>query len=903
MQPLPPQDLKCDYLRNPLCLQTSAPAFSWTLQHPRRGAGAAAYQVIVSPDRSFLEKEVGDYWDSGKVESDRTSAVVYKGEPLWSGKRYYWRVRWWDEKGNVSAWSETAFFEMGLLHQRDWKAKWISKREVREFLSKGNVLQGEYSGEFRQCHALYLRKEFKTNAKIRRAQAHVCGLGYSEFRLNGQKVGEEVLHPAQTDYKKIALYTVYDITGMLEEKNAAAIILGNGRHIANYGYPPPRAILQIEIEDEKGDSQRIISDETWKVSYGPISENGIYYGETYDARAEMPGWDEAGFDDTLWENAWVTEGPPLSGHSLQPIRVSARLNPTRMWTSEKGIYIFDFGQNFSGWVRLRVRGTRGTEIRLRHAELINRDGSLNVSPNQNADATDIFVCAGGKEEVYEPRFTYHGFRYVEVLGFENEPALEDIEGCFVHTDVEQAGEFGCSHDLINRIHSNILWGQLSNLMSIPTDCPQRDERQGWLGDAHLSAEEAMLNFDLAAFTVKFLEDIRLAQKADGSLPDVVPPYLSKLYPADPAWSAAYIELAWLIYFYCDDTNILQKHYGPMKRYVEFLKKNAEGHIIQKLGKYGDWCPPGSIVPKRTPLELTSTWYYYRAVVLLSEFAGILNRSDDARAYRKLALDIKEAFNAKFLGENQYAAHRIGPSDKSPNQTSNLLPLYLNMVPEEKKEKVLMSLLSSVIDDWDYHLDTGIIGTRYLLEVLSEHGYEEIAYRIATQESYPGWGYMIREGATTLWERWEKITGGGMNSHNHIMLGSVDAWFYRTIAGLKCRKSGWREIAVRPPLFPSLRQASAKVKTVRGKASVSWQWNEREFSVDMTIPVGSSAEIYIPILWDKTAIKEGEGIVWKTGQPFEPSPLISFLRGEGQYAVFKIGSGTYNFLSLPAANLS
>lgn len=896
LNPLPAKRLRCEYLTNPLGIISDSPRFSWIPEHPKRGAKQMAYQVIVSSERDFSEKEIGDHWDSGRVDSEKTTGVRHSGLPLWGGKRYFWRVRWWDQWEGVSPWSDIAFFEIGLLQDKDWRAKWISRKEAPQFKSKGHELLGDYSGEFVQSLTLYFRKEFSAGGNIKKARAYVCGLGYHELRLNGGKVGDHVLDPAQTDYKKIALYSVYDVTELIKEKNAVAVILGNGRHIKNYGYGQPRLIVQIDLELENELSDRVISDETWKTSSGPLLENGIYLGERYDARLAQPGWDEPAFDDSAWENAVAVKGTALSPQLLPPIRVTKTLNPVRLGSPVPAVFICDFGQNFSGWVRLRAQGPRGTEIKLRHAELLHPDGTLNVLPNQNAEATDVFILKGEGEEVYEPRFTYHGFRYVEIAGYPGELTADRIEGCFVHSDVERAGDFTCSNPLLNQIHTNVVWSQLSNLMSIPTDCPQRDERHGWLGDAHLSAEEAILNFDMAAFFTKYLEDIRLAQKEDGSLPDVVPPYLEKLYPADPAWGIAYLELAWLMYLYYDDMRIVGRHYASMKKYVDFLSRNAEKNIIKKLGKYGDWCPPGSVAPTKTPLELTSTWCYYRAVTLISALAKIVDRSDDVRSYTRLAEEIKNSFNREFLGEDQYAANRISPVDRSPNQTSNVLPLYLDMVPQEKREKVVERLLSSVIKEWNYHLDTGIIGTRYLLDVLTANDNGNAAYKIVTQKTYPGWGYMVEEGATTLWERWENLTGGGMNSHNHIMLGSVDAWFYRSLAGLECKNQGWSKIIVKPPLFTDLSEASAKVTTIRGDAAVTWRRQDSFLELAVRIPVGSEAEVYVPLLWNSVQIKEGGRVIWQDEAADQIPGEVSFLRKEGRYMLFSVGSGAYRFVA-------
>jgi alpha-L-rhamnosidase len=894
MQPLPPSFLRCEYLIDPLGLSTSAPRFSWVLESAGRSVRQAAFQVLVSPEPSFLEREIGDYWDSGRVESDAAWGIAYDGVPLWSGKPYFWKVRWWDGEGNVSPWSDPARFEMGLLLERDWKAKWISPVKTVEFSSRCNVTLGVSSGDFVQSLGIYLRKEFEVKEKIVQARVYVCGLGYFELRLNGRKVGDHVLDPAQTDYNKTALYSVFDITSEIREKNALAVILGNGRHLKAYGYGKPRLLLQVHLAHENELVERVVTDETWRTGFGAILENGIYLGERVDHRLHQDGWDETGFDDSSWPAAEAVKGPNPTFLAMPPIRVAERLAPQRMWSPVPEVHVFDFGQNFSGWVKLRAGGPRGREIRVRHAELVQADGTLNVLPNQNADATDVFVLGGQCEEVFEPRFTYHGFRYAEVSGFPGEPSLDSLEGCFVHSDVQKTGDFRCSHELLNRIHQNILWGQLSNLMSIPTDCPQRDERQGWLGDAHLAAEAAVLNFDMAAFYSKFLEDIRLSQKEDGSLPDAVPPYIDRLYPADPAWGIAYLEIAWLVYFYYGNERILHKHFAGMKKYVDHLTRNTEGRIVGKLGKYGDWCSPGEVSPKKTPLELTSTWSYYRAAVLLSQFAEVLGRADDVRGYTRLAEEIKTAFNARFLSGDQYTALRTGPADKSPSQTSNILPLALDMVPPEKKRLVIERLLESVVKEWDCHLDTGILGTRYLLDVLTEAGYGQTAFRVATQRTYPGWGYMVEQGATTLWERWEDLKGGGMNSHNHIMLGSIDAWLYRVVAGLRCDAPAWRKIIIRPPLFDGLTEASAEVKTVRGKAGVTWRRGGRRFELRVQVPVGAEAVVHFPLVSGAEAIAESGSVIWKDGEAAGRNEVVSFLRTENEYALFRVGSGVYDF---------
>lgn len=896
-----PVDLRCEYLRDPLGVDVARPRLSWINLHPDRDQRQTAFQVIVSSTPEKSAGGVGDVWDSGKILSPETTGIRYEGSDLRSFQSVWWRVRWWEMDGVASDWSASARFELGILDGTEWKARWISKKNCREFRSKGSVLLGEPLGDYTNAYTIYLRSEFKLMKPIVRARAFVCGLGYYELRINGRKVGDHVLDPAQTDYRKVALYSTYDVINELassaatreDGKFAVGLILGNGRHIRSYGYDYPKALLQIVIEYGDGSSEIVATDSGWKASYGPLQENGLYYGERYDARMEMPGWDDAGFDDSKWEPAIEVQGIKPSSQLMPPIRVVRHLEPVTHFSSSDGTHFYDFGQNFAGWVKISLQGPAGTEVTLRHAELMNEDGSLNTSTSKNADATDVYVLKGEGVETYEPRFTYHGFRYVSLSAVPAMPDVLSMEGCVVHSDVESSGEFSCSNSLLNRIHQNILWGQLSNLMSIPTDCTQRDERQGWLGDAHLAAEESMFNFDLAAFYSRFLKSIEFAQQADGSLPDTVPPYWRGLYPADPAWSSALITIAWLVYRFYDDKDVLARHFDAMMKYVDFLNANAENHIITKLGKYGDWCPPGSITPKRTPVELTSTWYYYHDTLILSKIAGILDRSEDQTLLATRAEAIKEAFNNQFLKNGEYAVNRFAPVDRASGQTSNALPLYLDMTPQDVKAQVLDRLLHGVIEEQDYHLDTGILGTRYLLDVLTESGFGDVAYKVASQRTYPGWGYMVEEGSTTLWERWEKITGGGMNSHNHIMLGSVDAWFYRVVAGLTCLDAGSKRIRFMPPVFAGLDRAKATFKTVRGAAAISWEKGEDTFSLRALIPVGAVGVVYVPLMWQKQAITETLGPLWQSGK--NESAAIDRVRMAGnglEYVGFEFGSGEY-----------
>jgi len=898
MIPRPPFRLRCEYLDEPLGVDTTSPRLGWLVESDVRGDSPRWCHVLVSSARELLRSDIGDLWDTDQIPPPEPPGLAYAGEPLQSFARCFWKVRWADREGWPSPWSEPASFVTGSLAPGDWKPRWIAARRVREFRSKGTVLLGHQGDDDTQACAVYLRKEFALQGRIALAMIFVSGLGHCELRLNGDKVGTSVLDPGWTDYRKKALYASHDITALVRDRNAVGIILGNGRHTRAYGYEAPRLTCRIEIEYESGERQILFSDESWKTSAGPLEENGLYFGERYDARILIDGWDRPGFDDGTWENAETVAGYPLVSQMMPPVRVTERLAARSIERFSSGAFLVDFGQNFTGWVRLKVEGPMGTEIRLRHGELLNEDGTLNVGPNENAEATDVYVLRGGGPEVHEPRFTYHGFRYVEVTGFPGTPGPDAFEGAFIHSDVGRTGTFRSSNGLVDAIHRNVVWGQLSNLMSIPTDCPQRDERHGWLGDAHLAAEEAVYNFDMAAFYVKFLDDIRLAQKEDGSLPDVVPPYLPRFYPGDPAWSAAYAALLSLLWDHTGDLRLVSAHYAGLKKYVDYLGRNADRGIVRKLGKYGDWCPPGSVVPKKTPVDLTSTWYYYHDILVLARLAALLGRDDEAREYTQLADSVRTAFNDAFLGETQYAAIRVSPVDDHPNQTSNLLPLYLDMVPGDRKEKVLASLLKSVVVLQDYHLDTGILGTRYLLDVLTRNGQGEVAFRVATQKSYPGWGYMIAEGATTLWERWEKLGGHAMNSQNHIMLGSVDAWFYRVLAGLSPALPGWKKVRVRPHVLGDLTFVEASLETVAGRIRSAWKRTRDVFSLEVRVPVGSTGEVRVPLLGPGARILESGKILWRAGHAVDPVPGIVLAGDDGGSVVFEVGSGAYSFESRP-----
>ena len=855
-------------------IDTPEPRFSWALGHTERNQTQSAYQILVSSDP--LAK-AGDQWDSGRVSSDRSGQVVYAGLPLVSNRTYYWKVRYWDKGGNPGLYSAAASFDTGLFSADQWKGEWIG----------GN----------RQ-----LRKVFHLENTVKRARAFVTAQGYYELRLNGRKVGKNVLDPGWTTVEKRILYSSYDVTELLEQgPNAVGALLGQGWN----GTTPGAAFLkeceecralrlQMIIEFETGEEIRIVSDSSWTTHRGPLLSDSIYHGEIYDARLETPGWDEADFDATDWSPAKIVpiaDGVILSAQMMPPIQVVDTILPLQMNQPAPGVYVYDMGQNFTGWVRLKVQGPGGTRVVIRHAELLYEDGNLNGENLRTAKARDIYILRGGGEEIYEPRFTYHGFRYVELTGYPGVPTLDSVRGRVVHTAVAQTGNFSSSKPILNRLQSAVLWGLKTNLHSIPTDCPQRNERMGWLGDAHVTVESAIMNFDMAAFYSAYVRTIRDAQGEDGSIPDTVPHRFGRKQ-GDPAWGAAYPLLCWYLYRYYDDRRILEENYDHLEKYVEFLEGRSEGGLV-KYSYYGDW-----VSLEDTPGSLVSSFYYYYDVHLLSQMAAVLGKTGDAEKYASLANQIKASFHEAFF-DPQSDHYGTG------SQTASALPLFLDMVPRKVRGGVAKNLYDDILYTQNTHVTTGFLGVKYLMELLTNMGRSWLAYELATQTTYPSWGYMLENGATTLWEVWQNRTGPLMNSHNHPMLGSVGSWFYKALAGINLdpQENGFKKIRIVPNAVRDLRHAAGSIETLRGTVLSSWvvSPSKKNMELEVTIPVNSQADIYFPRERNQIVVREDGREVWNRGvyHPGTPGILGAaeatpsfFLYGDA--VVISVGSGQYSF---------
>ncbi len=739
--------------------------------------------------------------------------------------------------------------------------------------------------------ARMLRKEFDVPAGLKRATAYLSGLGTSELYVNGSKVGDEVLSPGLTDYEKRALYVTHDVTALLKPgKNAAGVILGNGRYYAPRRMVPtatrtfgtPRALVQIELETADGAKTIVASDETWKVTAdGPVRVNNEYDGEEYDGRKAMPGWAGAAYDDSAWQPAEVVSAPAgvLRAQMAEPLKVTETLAAKTLKQIRPGVWIYDFGQNLVGWCRLKVSGPAGTRVHLRHAETLRADGSLYVDNLRSARSESVYWLKGGGVETLEPRFSYHGFRYVELTGYPGTPTLGTVEGRVVHDALTRAGQWESSSALLNQIHRNILWGVKGNYRSIPTDCPQRDEKQGWLGDRSVVSRSESYLHDVAAFYSKWVTDIEDAQRPTGSIPDVAPAYWP-FYNDGIVWPSTFILAPQMVYEQYGDTRILERHYPAMKRWVEYMRGFMKDGLMPK-NTYGDWCVPPEdpqLIHSKDPARVTagpllSTAYFYNIARLMSRYARITGHSEDVAGYEALAQELRAAFLKAY-----YKAEE-GRFDNG-TQTSSVLPLAFGLAPEEARARVAERLAEKISKETNNHVGVGLVGAQWLMRALSDNGMAELAYTIAAQKSYPGWGYMVDKGATTIWELWNGDTADpAMNSGNHVMqVGDLGVWLYEYLAGIRSdpEKPGFAHVIVKPSVVAGLTQVKASHVSPYGPIRSSWQRTAGALSMGVTVPPNTTATIYVP----------GAGALEAGG--------LKAARTEGGTTVFETGSGSYTF---------
>lgn len=899
----------CEYAEHAVGVDNPNPRFGWKLTPLTRGAKQSAYCIVVKDASGHT------LWDSKKTASEFDAGVRYAGEALASAEIYSCELTVWDANGESC--TSSIDFETGMMKESDWKATWIRG---------GNLL----------------RKEFNVAKEIASARAYVCGLGYYELYLNGEKIGDHALDPVCTDYDQTVRYVTYDVTEQLQSgANAVGVMLGNGRYcpyestIAKNWHPlkkygeSPVLFYQQEIRYTDGSKETVVSDLTWKVSNGPVTFDDIYDGEHYDARMEQEGWNKPGFDESAWKNAVkVPEamGKLVSQSTVPPIRVVKPRTAVSMTNPAPGTYLYDFGQNFSGWARLKIKAFPGAVVKLHFAELKDeKTGMLCDNTNRNADVTDIYICKSDDWEEWEPRFTYHGFRFAELTGDVGTPSIETVEGRVVHTDVERTGSFFCANELINKIHSNFIWTQVSNIHSIPTDCCQRDERMGWVGDAQLSAEAAIHNFDMAAFYEKFESDIRGSQLESGSVAGVSPPYWN-CYPSDPTYATACVEFPRVLSLYYDDKKVIEDNLAVMTKWVDYLATQEDAEGIVSFGLFGDWCPPMHANPVETPFEITSTWFYCFDALITSQLAARIGKTEIAEKYAEIASRVADSFNKRFLKGDRYSASRFSdeelaekikswlnvlPEDQRPavmkryatlysssSQTANLMPLYLGIVPGENENEVLETLIHDINFTRASHINTGVVGLKYFFDALMKYGYGELCYELLNQTSFPSFGYQIlKEGATTLWERWEFLSNDKcFNSHSHPFAGSVDVFFYKYLAGLRVDEPGFRKITVRPELIGDLNYASAEMDTLRGTLSCSWNRSATELTMNVTVPCASETTVCIPKNgFDTVTVYDGDTPVYQSGTK---STSLADAVEDDKYVSFQAEAGNYRLTVKP-----
>lgn len=777
-------------------------------------------------------------------------------------------------------------------------AAWLPTRVIGEY---GSQSWGIVSSQDRRLAARYLRREFSVEKKVRRATAYVCGLGLSELYLNGRKVSDDVLSPALSEYGKRAFYVSYDVTAPLKPgENAIGVILGNGRFFApsapngmqTFGYP--KLLLQVNIEYADGTTAQVVSDESWQLTTdGPIRANNEYNGEEYDARREMPGWCSPQFDDAKWRPVELVKAgaPVLSAQIGEPIRVLETIHPVAMTNPKPGMYVYDMGQNMAGWCRLKVRGPAGAVVKLRHAEELLPDGTIYTANLRTAKAEDSYTLKGGGGETYEPRFTHHGFRYVEVTGFSGKPELDSIEGKVVHDALTKAGDFASSNPLLNQIYHNIYWTIRDNYRSMPTDLP-RDERQGWLGDRQEVSKGETYLFNIVPVYSQWLADMQDAQLANGSVSDVSPAYW-QLYQDGTVWASTYIIVPHALYDQYGDVAILQRHYVSMKKWTDHMATFLKDDLMPR-NTYGDWCFPPKSAAEMTVINSTdpklttdgglmSTAVFYHDLCLMAQSARLLGETADAENFAALAARLKTAFNRRYYNSE------LGYYDNG-TQTSCILPLAFGMVPDEFKAKVFAHLVKKITMESDNHLGTGLIGGHYLMRVLSDNGRTDLAYTIATQTTYPSWGYMISKGATTMWELWNADTAeAGMNSRNIVMMiGDLNIWLHEYLAGIRPAAPGFKKIIIKPETVSGLDWVKASYDSVHGRISSEWHQSDGQFDLKVTIPANTAATVYLPA-------KTVESVT-ENGKPLKEIKGMKSAKMEAGRAVLEIGSGDYHFES-------
>lgn len=890
--------LTCEYLENPLGIETLKPRLSWTMvQNGKdlRNQQQTAYEIVVSDNERDIKRSKGNYWESAKQNSAQSIQVEYAGKPLKSFTRYYWRVRVYDEKGKASDWSSPQWFETAVLNSTEWQGRWIGDGS-KDIAKEEDLYKNDPMPLF--------RKTFNVGKKVTSARLYISGLGYYEAYLNGKKVGDHVLDPGWTAYSKEVLYVAYDVTDLLQKgENAAGIMLGNGwynplplrfwgainmREVLTFGRPIVKAMIRVSYSD--GSSTIVPTDETWQTTSGPIVRNNIFLGEHHDARLEKADWNTINEKGKDWKNAVFANGPDgkLVLQMQPPVRVTKVVVPVSKAEIKPGVFVFDMGQNFAGVVRLRVNGPAGTHITLKYGEDKYADGKVNLmtgvagqikAGNGGPGAPhvawqeDSYILKGTGVETWSPKFTFHGFRYVEVSGWPGVPSLTDIEGLRMNSDLEESGKFNSSNEMFNKLDTLMHWTFLSNVFSVQSDCPAR-EKLGYGGDLFCTTESFMYHFNMAGFYGKVVKDFVNDQQPLGGITETVPFVgIADAGPGDKSGPLGFqVGFPYLIkkmYDFYGDKRVIEENYEALTRLLKFLESETKDNLFDTdLGDHE------SLDERSQPF--TASVFYYLHAKLMMDFAGILNKGDDKAKYSQLAEIIKKSIVEKFNADGS------GKFEKG-SQTTQVFALWANIEREGTEDKVIDALVKQ-FEQRKWHISTGIFGTKMLFDVLRETDRNEMAYRIANQRDFPGWGYMIENGATTLWETW--ASSDNVYSKNHPMFGSVGEWFYRSLLGINSSAPAFKKIVIKPQPAGDLKHAEGSYISPYGKIGSAWEIDGEQFKLNVEIPVNTSAEVWLPLKFGTQITESGKAVSDVNG--------IVSQRKENGYTVIEVGSGAYAF---------
>jgi len=835
--------LRVEYAVHPMGIDVLQPRLSWEIISTVNNTRQIAWEIRCAGSAKNLTQPSKRLWDSKKQLSSQSNQIIYGGPPLHSRQRVYWQVRIWDNHNRVSAWSTPSWWEMGLLSPDDWKAQWI---ETAQPVSKNHPLPSPY-----------LRKDFTVKKNVHSARLYLTAHGLYRAEIDGRPVSDHLFTPGWTSYNKRLQYQVFDLTGKLTPgRHTLGAILGEGWYLGAFSWNNVRnyygnhmgLLAQLEIRYSDGSREVVVTDDSWKYATGPILKSEIYHGEIYDARKELSGWSSPGYDDHSWKPVVTASYPTdiLTATVGPPVKRIGEITPVAIFTAPNGDTLVDMGQNMVGWIRLEASGPAGTRITLRHGEVLDRQGNLYTDNLRSAKQMVVYYLKGQGEEVFEPHFTFQGFRYVAVSGYPDKLTPGSLTGIVIHSDLQPSGSFECSDTLINQLQHNIVWGLKGNFLDVPTDCPQRDERMGWTGDAQVFAPTACFNMDAASFYTKWLKDLRADQHPDGVVPHVIPDVISG--GGSTGWADACVIIPWTLYRYYGDRRILEEQYGSMKSWVNYMKRQAGNNFLWTTGNhFGDWLAfatnrsdyPGATTDK----DFLATAYFAYSSGLLAKIARILGYDADALQYAQLHNQVKKAFQKEFLTPNG----RLSPN----TQTAYVLALNLNLLPDSLIPKAAARLAADV--NRFGHITTGFLGTSGLNPALSAHGYWDEAFKLLMRKQYPSWLYPVTRGATTIWERWDGIKpdgsfqNPGMNSFNHYAYGAIGNWIYQQIGGIQPDPEipGYKQFIIHPHPGGGITWAKTSYHSLYGEIRSEWHLANGVLELDVTVPPNTRARIILP----------------------------------------------------------